>query len=229
MDKKVPTWYHISTKYLGKKATLSPRVPTYCNINEEGNIPRICVANNIQNCLYGVIGVDNIRGADIFDTFHTTLKNRQEIQNRIRQLKKLAFVKSISCLKSLSFDGNYDVIVYCHHLPTTEEQNIILNELGDVVGKVNFFPNKKGQFDKFLFVCVKNPAVYITKEKAYLPPNASDFRQNNEHWLLKPTEFKFLGRLNIERLLFTLGGTIAITNKKFSCYPEAFLKSGINL
>ena len=223
MNKKQPTWYHLSTKYLGKNVTLSPRVPVYCNIKEEGDIPRICVADNIINCLYGVVGVDDIRGADLFDAFHTTLKNNQEIHNRIRQLRKFPNIKTISCVESLSFDNNYDVIIYCYTRPSLDEQNIILNELGDVVSKVNFFPNKKGQFDTFSFVCVKNPSVYITKEKAYLPPNASDFRQNNEHWLLKPTEFKFLGRLNIEKIICPKT-TISVTNKKFSCFPEYCLE-----
>ena len=46
-----------------------------------------------------------------------------------------------------------------------------------------------------------NPAVYITEGKAYTPPNAIDFRQNNEHWVLTKEKYLFLGYIDVYKML----------------------------
>ena len=226
IDKSI--WYHISNHYLGKTATLTPRVPKYCNISEEGDIPRICVSNNIKNCMYGVLGVDDITGDDIFEAFSVSMKSNKETNRRLQQIKKLNFIKDAYSYDSLEFNDSYDITLYCSHYPSNKEVQFILDDLCDVASVIEFFPNKKGQFEKISFACFKNPSVYTTKEKAYLPPNASDFRQNEEHWILKPTEFKYMGKINLAKLIFTKGDCFSLCHKDFSCCRKDLLKNGIS-
>lgn len=51
------------------------------------------------------------------------------------------------------------------------------------------------------YILIRNPAVYCCEQQPYLPPKASDFRENNEHWYITPVEFKFLGFLDSRILL----------------------------
>ena len=222
--KEEKNWYHISSNYLGKTTVLSPRVPKYCCIEEEGDIPRICVSNNITNCLFSVVGVDNVTGMDIFDSFTFPIKSKKEIELRLKQINKFKFVKESECLESLSFDKSYDVILYCNQLPSKDYLDLILDDLCDKVSIINFFPNKKGAFEKKSFICIKNPSVYVTKEKAYLPPKASDFRENNEHWILKPTEFKYLGKIDLgKQLEQSFHFVNKLVEKQYSYFPKEFL------
>lgn len=57
-----------------------------------------------------------------------------------------------------------------------------------------------------------SPAVYRCSEPAYLPPDASDFRENKEHWYLKPTEFTRSGYIDLNRLIET--GKVYITKEQ---------------
>lgn len=68
----------------------------------------------------------------------------------------------------------------------------------------------------------ENPCVYFTEEKAYTPPNAIDFRNNNEHWFLKPTEFRYLGRINMYR--FLKESVIVPTDKEKLIIPKGIEK-----
>lgn len=45
---------------------------------------------------------------------------------------------------------------------------------------------------------IRNPLVYITRETPYIPPGMLVFRQNDEHWFIKETEFRFAGYLSIK-------------------------------
>lgn len=67
-----------------------------------------------------------------------------------------------------------------------------------------------------------NPVVYYSEELPFLPPDASDFRYNDEHWYLKNTKFKLLGYVNMVHLCKT--GKISVTreNIKFNRYSETF-------
>lgn len=63
-------WYHLRREYLGKNPTIIPRVPTavYNNVIcrvEEGDIPRICVSDNVFKCILGITGIDEPSVEDI--------------------------------------------------------------------------------------------------------------------------------------------------------------------
>lgn len=49
-------WYHVAREYLGETVELIPKVPN-CDINLEGNIPHICVAPSILQCLLAIQGM----------------------------------------------------------------------------------------------------------------------------------------------------------------------------
>lgn len=44
---------------------------------------------------------------------------------------------------------------------------------------------------------IVSPSVYTTEEIPFIPPNASDFKKNNERWFLKPTIMKRVGYLDL--------------------------------
>jgi hypothetical protein len=67
-------------------------------------------------------------------------------------------------------------------------------------------------------------AVYGTEEQPYLPPDASDFRRNSEHWFLKPVRFERLGFLCFRSLL--LENKVALSEKPLACSLEELLESG---
>lgn len=56
-------WYHVSTEYLGKKVWMSPQIPKIDSRGQaelEGNIPRICVAPSIFQCLRAKYGYNHV-------------------------------------------------------------------------------------------------------------------------------------------------------------------------
>lgn len=52
--------YHVSVYYLGKKVTLTPRVPSTVMPNEDNETPRVCFAPSVEQCLLGIHGVATI-------------------------------------------------------------------------------------------------------------------------------------------------------------------------
>lgn len=84
-------------------------------------------------------------------------------------------------------------------IPRICVSNTIFNCLRGITGMSNidaglFRENNSFGFDG-------NPAVYITEGRAYTPPNAIDFRQNNEHWVLTEEKYFFLGYVDIYKML----------------------------
>ena len=49
-------YYHVSSCFLGKDVTLKPQIPVSADEMEEGNIPRICVTEDIFYCMRAIIG-----------------------------------------------------------------------------------------------------------------------------------------------------------------------------
>lgn len=56
---------------------------------------------------------------------------------------------------------------------------------------------------KYIKGYIENPCIYYTSNNpAYLPPDSSDYRNNDEHWFLTSTQFYYFGRLDIKKLIF---------------------------
>ena len=51
-----------------------------------------------------------------------------------------------------------------------------------------------------------------------MPPAVGDFRSNDEHWILKPTNFYFLGYIDLRALL--IRNKIVPTDKEEVIYPK---------
>lgn len=67
-------WYHVRREYLGKAPIIQPKVPEAVSENvtcgaEEGNIPRICVSDNIFKCFRGIMGIEIPRTIDFSTRF----------------------------------------------------------------------------------------------------------------------------------------------------------------
>ena len=54
MNKK---FLHLSKSDLGAKFKFIPRIPSNAIMDEEGDIPRICVSTNLYDCVRGILGM----------------------------------------------------------------------------------------------------------------------------------------------------------------------------
>jgi hypothetical protein len=91
------------------------------------------------------------------------------------------------------------------NIPRICVSNSIMNCLVAICGGRLYSPEIIQKFKE-------NPCVYISEKEAFIPPNASDFRQNNEHWYIAKTKFRYIGRVNIYQL--TKRNVIIPTNEK---------------
>ena len=48
-----------------------------------------------------------------------------------------------------------------------------------------------------------SPSIYTSEEKAWLPPNCSDFRSNKEYWYVRETAFKLQGFIHLDSFIKT--------------------------
>ena len=67
-------FYHISSEHLGINPVLEPRVPRSSLIQEEGDIPRICVAPTLYFCVRSIIGCNPINQWDVLVQFKTGIE-----------------------------------------------------------------------------------------------------------------------------------------------------------
>ena len=148
-------FYHVSKNNLGNIIYLEPKIPENCLIEEEGNIPHICVSTSIYYCLRSIIGVQS-------KNFHV-----------------------FNLLES-----------FRHNLIPMESKEDWVSRGENLL----------------------SPSIYISKENAFIPPNASDFRSNKEHWYLQKTKFERIGFLDLPILI--TNGKLKTTN---NChYIEGF-------
>lgn len=62
-------WYHVSNEFIGYTPILEPRIPDTVLMNE-GNIPRVCVSNNIYFCIRSKVGREDLRAYDLLYGFN---------------------------------------------------------------------------------------------------------------------------------------------------------------
>lgn len=83
-------YFHISKRYLGETVILKPKVPELCDINTEGNIPRICVSDKIFKCVCSIISSYPFRISDVLNEFRQDLEafeSKEEYSDRITIIK----------------------------------------------------------------------------------------------------------------------------------------------
>lgn len=111
-----------------------------------------------------------------------------------------AVLKSVICS---SEEGNIPRICVSDHVFKCIEGITGINE--------PFVEDVARRFDE-------NPCLYITDNTPYVPPNCLDFRDNNEHWFITPTNFVYLGRVNMSKLFRS--GVIELTKDKDFIVPK---------
>ena len=79
-------WYHVSNEFIGYTPILEPRVPDTV-LMSEGNIPRVCVSNNIYFCIRSKVGREDLRAYDLLYGFSAISAKDEEDY----------FIKSESC------------------------------------------------------------------------------------------------------------------------------------
>jgi len=57
--------FHVSRVYLGRKPTLTPKVPEGMSWGECTKTKRICVAPTVEKCLQGIDGIENLRFSEL--------------------------------------------------------------------------------------------------------------------------------------------------------------------
>ena len=73
-------WYHVSDEFIGYNPVLEPRqVPGNSVLMFEGNVPRICVSNNIYFCIRSKIGREDLRAYDLLYQFSVRTDNEDSV------------------------------------------------------------------------------------------------------------------------------------------------------
>ena len=142
-NKEINLFYHVSKIDHGEVFTFKPRLPSSALVNNEGNIPRVCVCTEIFYCLRAITSGEYLR-----------------ISHLVAELQRNDPVKDYG----------------------SEVMNI---------AEVRYQP----------------PAIYATEEQPFIPPNASDFRRNKEHWFLSEVAMERIGYLDLESFY---KGTVAV-------------------
>ena len=63
-------WFHVSDEFVGYNPVLEPRqIPGNSVFMFEGNVPRVCVSNNIYFCVRSKIGREDLRSYDLLFQF----------------------------------------------------------------------------------------------------------------------------------------------------------------
>ena len=219
-------WFHITNKYIGKKPILNPHNPKD-NEHDEGNIPRLCVSDSILKCLRAVIGSEKLEVFDVIEDYIAYSKNETDIFSSIEKIEnkfKPYLPRKIrsefnDCLSiedeikkygtvSLFIDYNeYEMLISNHKNFINEVNKKLLNN----VSSITYFNEKEESITYYRFF---NPSVYKIIGNPYIPPNAIDFRLNNEHWFLQPQQATFSGYLDFSYLF--VSGHVRLTNNKFS-------------
>lgn len=74
----------------------------------------------------------------------------------------------------------------------------------------------------------KNPCAYFTEEAPYLPPNCTDFRENDERWFIKKTKFFYLARVDMYKL-FLYNTIVATQEEKLKLPKHPIVKSACQI
>jgi len=80
--------------------------------------------------------------------------------------------------------------------------------------------------DMLEFLCknkklLVNPCIYSTTEIPFIPPDASDFRHNSEHWFLSNVKMSFVSRLCIQNFIYE--DKIVLVDEEFSNLTKQFI------
>lgn len=140
-------WFHVSNTYLGDSPILQPRLPRNGHwkiINEEGNIPRICVSNSLFHCLLAIHGTEYLKSSRLDFTENPCVYFTEETPylppncSDFRLNSEMWFLKKTKFFYLSRIDMNY---LFTHGIirPTTEK-DLILPEKAKIIrkAKVNF-------------------------------------------------------------------------------------------
>ena len=79
--------FHVSKYDLGEKTTLEARIPWLCNLDTEGNVPRICVSPLIHHCLRAVSsGVNNFNVKDVLEHARIDIEAFEQIEEYVERI-----------------------------------------------------------------------------------------------------------------------------------------------
>lgn len=79
--------FHVSKHDLGEKTTLEARIPWLCNLDTEGNVPRICVSPLIHHCLRAVSsGVNNFNVKDVLEHARIDIEAFEQIEEYVERI-----------------------------------------------------------------------------------------------------------------------------------------------
>lgn len=82
-----PRFFHVSKHDLGDRVTLEAKLPSLCNLEKEGDIPRICVSPLVHHCLRAVSsGVNSFKLSDAFDHAKLDTIHGESLQDYIERV-----------------------------------------------------------------------------------------------------------------------------------------------
>lgn len=120
----------------------------------------------------------------------------------------VVFTPKIPGSSLISTEGNIPRVCV-----TTSIRNCLLSingvREGSIKDTVINLSNEENSYRKDI-VTIGPVTIYSTDQQPYLPPDASDFRINKEHWFIQPVEMKRIGYLSLGQLL---KGKISLVKK----------------
>lgn len=133
--------------------------------------------------------------------------NEEEIKTLLKY-KKIKITPSIPNNAILEVEGDKPRICFVKENNNNKEYNQeILKCLRALISTKKDYINSHDILAEFKYRGNKNKLInffifkYSKEENMILPPDVSDFRLNNEHWLLKEDELELIGYLSLKDLL----------------------------
>ena len=143
-------WFHVTNSYLGKNPVLVPKLPRNGSlkiIKWEGNIPRICVSNDIFKCLLAIHGTQSLVSNNLVFTENPCVYFTEEEPylppdcNDFRQNYEMWFLKRTKFYYLARIDM-YKLFTDKIIMPTTEKELKLPNQKKRVCkAKSNFIIN----------------------------------------------------------------------------------------
>ena len=219
--------YHIAKIELNEGDVLKTHVPPNL-IEEEGDIPRICVSNNPIKCMLAIHPI--IGNCKVYNKTYTALyswlydKYHYEKNIAIEKMKDAFNVFETkfpqSNVRLMCDSSGVNHIVFRYKSISISEIKLMIRLFNPYCWSINFIREDEEKY--FRFYLIRNVQLLKVMERSYLPPNASDFRKFGERWVLNDTKnYKILGRIDMVSLF--KNHIFQFTDKKYTVihdFPE---------
>ena len=225
------TMYHVAKLEFKEGDVLKTHVP-FATVNEEGDIPRICVTNHPLKCMLALhpmlytckvyTKVYTALYSWLYDAWYDVwLHGNPYIKKNLKDTFDVYKAKFPHSNVTLMYDssGTRHTVFKYKSISISEIKSLI-RLFKPYCWSIKFIREDTEKI--FRFYIIRNVQLLEVMEKSYLPPDASDFRKFGERWVLHDTKnYKILGRIDMVTLF--KDHVMRFTNRKYTIihdFPE---------